>query len=102
MPDDPPVVLVEWVDSCTLEGGGWMEVDEIPGSLTIDAMLHESVGYLVCDNDAGVALAGSRNIPADEQDRNSKLCGVATIPRGAIVRGPVELAPRRPRPPAKA
>jgi hypothetical protein len=80
------MVVVEWVDSCVLDSGGWMDADDVVVNVATDAMRQESVGYLVEDNAAGVALAGSRNLSEDAvEHRNTKLGNVGTIPRAAIL-----------------
>jgi hypothetical protein len=103
--DPPPIVLVEWVDATGLESGDWMREDEIAASLELDAIRHESVGYLVGESEHAIALAGSRSLYPEEHV--TKFGSVATIPRAAILRGPVVLveapsrrarAPRRRRP----
>jgi len=92
MKADPPIVLVRWVDSMTLELGGWMDADEVPECLTVDAMVHESVGYLIADSADAIALAGSRNASDDAYHRNTRYSNVGTIPRRAIIGRPVKLA----------
>jgi len=90
--DDPPLVLVRWVDSMGLESGGWMDADDVAVNLVEDALRQESIGYLVGDGDVAIALAGSRNLSDDDHDhRNTKLGNVIVIPRCAITHGPVAL-----------
>jgi hypothetical protein len=94
-----PIVLVHWVDSMTLESGGWMDVDDVEVNVELDAMRQESVGYLVRETKAGLALADSRNASLEDDDHNgSKVGGVTVIPRVALLGPPIPLLPRRRRP----
>jgi hypothetical protein len=97
------MVVVEWVDSTGLDSGGWMDADDIAENLSIDAMRHESVGYLVEESEDAIALAGSRNLSHDAvEHRNTKLGNVGVIPRAAITSGPHELARKRGSPTRRA
>jgi hypothetical protein len=90
--DDPPKpVLVEWVDATNVEGGSWISFDDVEEQLRLDAILHESVGYLVGESEYAIALAGSRSLYGSEHV--PRIGGVETIPRAAIIRGPIELRP---------
>jgi hypothetical protein len=82
---DPPIMLVEWLDSIGLDDGGWMDAENVARNVTLDAMHHESVGYLVEDNPEGIALAGSRNLSGELEHRGTKLANVGVIPRAAIL-----------------
>jgi hypothetical protein len=93
-----PIVLVHWVDSMTLESGGWMDVDDVAVNVELDAMRHESVGYLIRETKAGLALADGRNASLEDGDHNgTKVSGVVVIPRAALLGPPIPLAARRAR-----
>lgn len=92
MAETPPVVLVEWLDSCGLEHGGWMDQNEVDENLTTDSLLQESVGYLVADNAVAIALAGSRSSSVEDEHNATQLRDVLVIPRSALVGEPRKLS----------
>jgi hypothetical protein len=81
------IVRLVWVDSTQLEHGAWMDVEMITEQeLAKDALLQESVGYLVAESNAAVAIAASRNASLGIEDRNgTRFADVVVIPRQCVV-----------------
>lgn len=77
-------VHVIWVDSTTLAGDGWVDVDQ-PGLPTKNRDLRqETVGYVVRQTKDVLVLGHSRNA-ATEPNRHSRVMGIVCIPRRAIL-----------------
>lgn len=84
---EPRIVVVEWVDSTSLECGGWMDVEDVAANLELDALRYETVGYLVGSSRHAIAVAGSRNASEDDdRHRNTKLSDVIVIPRRSVLK----------------
>jgi hypothetical protein len=90
--DELKPVRVSWLDSMTLDEGGWLDVGDVTDedALTASGIRHESVGYLVAESDDVVAIAGARN-DGDGPNHNTRVAGVILIPRCAIIDGPKPL-----------
>lgn len=77
-------VRVVWVDSTTLAGDGWTDV-EAPGLPAKNADLrHETVGFLVRKTKDVLIIGHSRN-SASEPNHHTRVMGVVCIPRRAIL-----------------
>ena len=71
-------VEVEWSDS-TIPHAGWMRYDSVVDPAYRKAIVRcVSVGILIADDEAGVALAASVH--------GSEVAGVTIIPRGQILK----------------
>jgi hypothetical protein len=80
------VVRVVWEDSISLDQGAWMDIADVTTELNNqEALIHESVGYLIADNTDRIALAGSRS------KDGLRVSNVIEIGRRAILDGPVTL-----------
>lgn len=70
------VVMIEWVDSTFIGGGGWIRPEEedfeLPHIFT--------VGHVIYINEEAIGLAAS---VSDKE--NSDVCGVMAIPKSAIL-----------------
>lgn len=77
------VVEITWIDSVVLEHGEWMDIAEILESLQKPALLHKTVGYLICENDVAIAIGQSINAQYDAP--SSRVSGAMVIPNSAIL-----------------
>lgn len=79
-------VEVEWVDSMTLEYGGWIDTTDLDdGCMTNAGMRHTSIGYLAGETEDAIALAQSRNAADSDRNRDTRIGAVQIIPRVAVV-----------------
>lgn len=67
---DLPVVLVQWVDACSVDP--WQQWDD----LEVGVLACRTLGWLVADEDDFIAVAGSIN--------QNQACGIMSIPRECI------------------
>lgn len=81
MPDQPPLVLIEWVDSGQ-PVPGWQWLEDIGPRRAHRCV---SVGFLIQDDDSAKVLAP--NLGASGEDREwDQAMGITTIPTPAVVR----------------
>ena len=78
MPDYPPLVMVEWIDTTNI--AQWVDLDEIPEWATDGGFVCRNVGYLVHEDDDCVVLAARVAIGA-----NPEQVGLfERVPKGVI------------------
>lgn len=68
------------MDSMVLDHGEWFDTDDADEPMTLDGMMHHSVGFLVKENDHSVLLCSSHNMQAN------RIQGGVVIPKSAIHR----------------
>jgi hypothetical protein len=91
-------VLFEWLDSCTLEAGGWMSTDEVDRDTEqLQVLRQQTVGFLVAQSEHAFAVAMSRNF-GDDHNFGTRLHGSFLIPKATVLDGPTPLraAKRKP------
>jgi hypothetical protein len=86
MDDQPGIALVEWVDSQSEPG--WQSepaaLRHVSGEWGRPCY---SVGFILADDESGVALALSRTPPQPQQlDTNALVSDVLQIPRSAVTK----------------
>ena len=75
-------VEVEWLDS--LGDSSWRSRESVEQGATYDALVHTTVGYLVCESDHSITLAMGRSLE-DKDSRLELLHDTMQIPRVAIL-----------------
>lgn len=76
------LVEVTWLDAHSFGGTGWTMWDAEAKEETSKGCLCKTVGYVVVENKAVLALASSINF--DKTGSVSQISGQMTIPRGMI------------------
>lgn len=78
--DSHPAVYVRWIDSIRHDRG-WDEIDAYAEDVTLDGMMHETIGWKIIDADHSVTIAHSRS----EWEEGRCVVGAIQIPKVAIV-----------------
>jgi hypothetical protein len=76
-------VEVEWVDSMTLNDGGWLDHSDVDDALEHEALRHRTVGVLIKETAAALAVAAAVNDQPDGQE--SRAACVIVIPKAAVL-----------------
>jgi hypothetical protein len=72
---------IVWLDSQTLEGGGWIKVSDC--EISENSMKHLSAGYVIKESDDAILIATNLNLPDTEEYQ--EIAGATVIPKVAIV-----------------
>ncbi len=75
-------VEVEWLDSMTLDHGGWGDIEDFGEATSVEAMTHRSCGYLISETEEAILLAQSLYAQHGVQERAA---GALVIPRRAVL-----------------
>lgn len=78
------LVMLEWVDSHSPEGGVWVDAEEVSTGL----MVMQSVGFIHSECEQSITIVSHTSI----DDQCTQVSGAMTIPKCAITRQ-VELKP---------
>lgn len=81
MNERPKMVHVLWRDSMILGQGGWFDPEGVLPKE--EELVHESVGFLLSDNDEGIVVASSIYLGNEE---GMRVAAAVFIPRSAIIK----------------
>jgi hypothetical protein len=70
------LVLIDWVDSCSSVGGGWVFLDELEAG----AKKCRSIGWIIAEDEESITVSGHLGNDPDQ------CLGDMTIPRCAIAK----------------
>lgn len=96
MPSDTEplqIELIEWLDSVGHNNGRWGRLSEVREWCTPEGLRHESVGWVIFEDDVSLAFCGSRGLEA-HNNGECNVCDVMQIPKAAILSRTI-LTPKR-------
>lgn len=70
---------IRWLDSVTVNYGGWDGIAWHKTAMTKKAMTHETVGYVLAETKVALLVAQSRNGSED------RFAGALVIPQAAVI-----------------